>query len=511
MKKILLIGLDGGDLKILRSLISRNELKAFKELLEGGCCGKLKSTIPAITIPAWPAMFSGKNPGKLGAVGFSRLERDYSLHLFTSLDWKDDMIWTLLGEEGVKVGLVNVPGTNPVYEVNGFMISSDFGAFQTYPENLRVDIQLKPVEKYITYSQMLKAAKHNFEERAKAVIRLLKEREWDLFIWVIRITDVAMHWGTQKDIEKAYLLVDRYLEGVLNLAKKGGWNLFIVSDHGVRKVKKVFNVNTFLERIGYLKFEKTEEGKKHFFKVARFLFKLHMKPFLVAGYRLISRFTQGLSHLDPEALSVGIKWNETKAFTLTDTTSNFMGIWLNSKRNFDCGIISSDEEEDIKQELINRLMAFKDGGKPVVKQVWRKEELYPGASPYIPDLFIETEDGYAPDFRGYDEIIVPNKKYIHDPYGIFIAYGPDILQVKEELEGLRIIDVAPTIFHFMGFPIPSDVDGRVLKEIFKPSAEVAKREVVQKTYVLKSREARRISIAEEELIKTRLKDLGYLG
>ena len=63
----------------------------------------------------------------------------------------------------------------------------------------------------------------------------------------------------------------------------------------------------------------------------------------------------------------------------------------------------------------------------------------------------------------------------------------------------------------MGFPIPSDVDGRVLKEIFKPSAEAAKREVVQKTYVLKSREARRISIAEEELIKTRLKDLGYLG
>ncbi|MCD6514426.1 MAG: hypothetical protein J7L07_05840 [Candidatus Odinarchaeota archaeon] len=40
---------------------------------------------------------------------------------------------------------------------------------------------------------------------------------------------------------------------------------------------------------------------------------------------------------------------------------------------------------------------------------------------------------------------------------------------------ISIFDVAPTIFHLFGLPIPSTMDGRVLTEIFKPEGESAKR------------------------------------
>jgi len=49
--------------------------------------------------------------------------------------------------------------------------------------------------------------------------------------------------------------------------------------------------------------------------------------------------------------------------------------------------------------------------------------------------------------------------------GIFLAYGPNI---KKGLEiNARIYDIAPTILYIYHYYIPRDMEGRVLKEIFK--------------------------------------------
>ena len=493
------------DSRIVKSLIKRGNLNNFKRVMEQGCFGKLKSTIPPITIPAWIAMFSGKNAGKLGAVGFSRLESDYRMKVFTSTQWKKDMLWTLLGKEGLRTGLVNVPGTNPVYKINGFVIGSDFGTFQTYPEDLGIKMEIKPLEKIVTNSQRLKAAKYNFKERVRVASELLKRKDWQLFVWVIRLTDIAMHLGDRRAIEETYILVDKYIAPILKMVDKNNWNLFIVSDHGARRVKKNFNINTFLKETGYLKFGKENKS----LKIVRTLTKYKLKPLLMAGYRFLSRVTHHFSHFDPEAISADIKWDETKAFSLADTSSNFMGIWIHSKKNFDQGIVDSDEEI-IKQDLIDRLMEFKDGKVRVVKNVWRKEELYPDSSRYIPDLFVETEENYAPDFRAYDKVITDNDKYIHDPYGIFIASGSDIKN-KQELENLQIIDITPTILHMFDLPLSTDMDGRVLMEIFNAESEPGVRKPRFKKPVVHREEQTSFSSKEEEIIKKRLKTLGYLG
>jgi arylsulfatase A-like enzyme len=42
-----------------------------------------------------------------------------------------------------------------------------------------------------------------------------------------------------------------------------------------------------------------------------------------------------------------------------------------------------------------------------------------------------------------------------------------------EIEGANIVDLAPTALHAMGLPVPDDMDGRVLTELFSDGRPVA--------------------------------------
>jgi arylsulfatase A-like enzyme len=56
-----------------------------------------------------------------------------------------------------------------------------------------------------------------------------------------------------------------------------------------------------------------------------------------------------------------------------------------------------------------------------------------------------------------------------------MARGPQI-RTGVKVDG-RIVDVAPTILHILDVPVPSDMDRRVLTEIFKLESEPAQRKV----------------------------------
>jgi arylsulfatase A-like enzyme len=60
--------------------------------------------------------------------------------------------------------------------------------------------------------------------------------------------------------------------------------------------------------------------------------------------------------------------------------------------------------------------------------------------------------------------------------GTIRTYYPDI-KTGEKTEGARLIDIAGTVLHMMGLPVPQDMDGRVLKELYKEESEPAQRKV----------------------------------
>jgi len=124
-----------------------------------------------------------------------------------------------------------------------------------------------------------------------------------------------------------------------------------------------------------------------------------------------------------------------------------------------------------------------------------------------PDLLFEIDDFECSVQCGFDQ-----KTYRKPPFrlaktgahkrdGIFIAYGVDIRRAAE-IEGATIYDIAPTILHMSGLPVPSDTDGRVLTEIFEEGSELARREI---TY----QEAK--AEDEKERIREKIKKLKPFG
>jgi hypothetical protein len=158
-----------------------------------------------------------------------------------------------------------------------------------------------------------------------------------------------------------------------------------------------------------------------------------------------------------------------------------------------------------------------------VRQVLRREDCYHG--PYaenLPDLILVM----YPDYGSSDRLsnysaIVTDRPSINDPgghhmEGIFMARGPEIAAKAEALPDLLIEDVAPTVLHLMGLPVPSDMDGRVLTEILTP-ASLQARPVVKSSPLGRwpsETEAafiqEELSAEDEEEIRGRLRALSYL-
>ena len=100
----------------------------------------------------------------------------------------------------------------------------------------------------------------------------------------------------------------------------------------------------------------------------------------------------------------------------------------------------------------------------------------------------------------------------HRKDGVLIAHGPHI-RAGHQIENAEIIDLTPTMLYTMGLPVPDDMDGRILTDIFD--------EMYLSTHPI-GRQGQPISSpgqvstdvyteAEADEVRRRLKDLGYLG
>lgn len=114
-RRVIVIGIDGASPELIESWARGGELPTFSKIVEEGAFGRLRSTTPPLTYPAWSSFMTGKNPGQHGCFDFVYRPPDgYMPRPMNASIRKGASIWRLLGAAGKKVGVFNVPATYPV-------------------------------------------------------------------------------------------------------------------------------------------------------------------------------------------------------------------------------------------------------------------------------------------------------------------------------------------------------------------------------------------------------------
>ena len=532
MTKVLILGWDGATWDTATRLIEEDRMPNLKKLVKNGTWGILESSIPPWTIPAWNILSTGLNPGKLGfATFFVRQGYEFKPYfLFRQFQIKRN-IWDLLSKEGKRVIVTNLPNLHIACEINGYMacgwLFSDENNL-TYPLDLReeldricggyeVDIVIPGFRIGSKYAKVptsdeeyLSKSREILEKHSKAFVYLLKHKEWDFAFIAFAEPDRAQHrfWDNPKIVKETYQILDQKLDYIIDNVIDNDTIVFLVSDHGFGSNKRILNVNEFLMREGYLKLKVERNGKRlNFFNTIRKVIR-ELKLISIAKRTLNllpSKIREGiLKDLHPKSiLEVEIDWENTKCFA----NGVFGDIYLNVKGRDPQGSVNPEEYDTIRDEIIKKLKSLKDPktGKRLNIQVFKREDIYGVGvqNKELPDLVVlvnEDINGINPNI-GMGEVISYGRGGNHRLNGIFLAYGPGIK--KAQRVDAKIYDIAPTILHIFGLPIPNDMNGRVLMEIFEEDSEFARRKpkYVDPSYYEKGQEDEKIKKALKKAIK----------
>jgi len=489
--------------------------------MKEGCSGKLKSTIPPITFPAWPAMLSGKNPGKLGFIDFTKKVGDKEFDFVGPEMFKGQLLWDILNEKGIKVGVVDFPEAFG-WKINGFIIHG------YSPELLDIIHPLSLKEEIITNFKKLPVVLESVsdEKRKETILEntrlkfdlltwLLKREDWDVLVFLLSGPDEIMHHATDEaSIFSVYKIIDDEFSKIVQFCEDKNIFLFVVSDHGCKLVENEFCINKWLEEEELL-FPK--KRKIHFFEnfldqLVSYLLKKGFRANLRFFARIVKKTTGKELRRSGQRFLDNIDWQKTKLYGFTSSVSSFMGLWLNRYRKT-LNKNSCEEAINIDLErIVGKLKRLVDPntGKKVIKNVFSRNELYHG--PYVdtlPDLIIEASDDYAMVSGIHSWLFGRTKSYIHSLYGVVFAHGPNIKR-GIRISNAEIFDITPTVLHLLDLPVPTDIDGKVLKDIYSEDSQLFRRPVKYRKPIEKREEIAGLSDKEKKRIKERLRKLGYL-
>jgi predicted AlkP superfamily phosphohydrolase/phosphomutase len=206
-----------------------------------------------------------------------------------------------------------------------------------------------------------------------------------------------------------------------------------------------------------------------------------------------------------------VDWSRTRAYA----RGNFGQIFINRQGREPEGIVSEGDYKRVVDEIIARLPTLRDPktGAPLVSQAKRRDELFHGpAIDRAPDIavFMADERNVALGTADFPANTVAEKAIgntgDHRFPGILMMQGRGIK--RGSLPQASLLDVAPTVLHLLGLPVPKDMDGRVLLEALGDDLQgVAYTEGQAASTAAQSG----YTAAEEAEILAHLDSLGYLG
>jgi len=469
--KTIVVGLDGAHFELINPWIEEGELPNIKKCIENGAYGDLEVCLPPVTSPNWKCYSTGKNPGKLGIFWWENIDiKKRRVYFPSKRKSQHKEIWDYLSEAGYRVAVIGTPLTYPPKKVNGIMIAGGPDCPEsgfTYPKKLEKILKRKYNYKVHPYHKIdhdtekaVKEIHEIIESRFRLALDLIENDDFDFIQVTTFYLNALQHFLWDDDATKeGWKIVDRYVGKFIN---KKDLNVIFMSDHGSNKIEITFNINTWLHKEGYLKYNLNYKISKFFAEkgitqenLMRLLDLFHIRSVLsrIVPEEVKMKIPVNQEEIRKEGISSRIDWDKTIAIA-----SGQGPIY----------ILKKEKKEEIKRKILE---IRSPSGKRIADNIYEKEDIYKGE--YIaeaPDLIIDqAKNVLIKGGIGKRKIFESQKdnkwKAENKKYGLFIAYGPSFL--KGKIKKVSILDLAPTILSLYGIEKTEDMDGRVLREILK--------------------------------------------
>jgi predicted AlkP superfamily phosphohydrolase/phosphomutase len=352
------------------------------------------------------------------------------------------------------VVVVGVPPSYPPRHVNGvnvgcFMTPDTKTHDYTYPTSVRQEID-RLVEEYpvdvkgfrTNNKDWLRNQIYDMTRKHFEVIRyLMVTHEWDYFQFVEIGVDRVHHgfWKYHDPLHRQYVpgnpyeslindyytYVDQEIGTLLELLDDDT-NVLVVSDHGAQRLDGGFCVNEWLRREGLLVLKEPVT-----------------KP-------------------TPFAPSL-VDWERTRVWS---EGGYYARVFFNVQGREPKGIVPESGYDELIEEMTARFHALcDDRGEPMGSLVFQPRDLYRNLRNVPPDLIVHFGALYWRSIGGlgYDSLYLQENDTgpddcNHAQLGSFLLAAPN-LPVRGEMEGMHLLDIAPTLLDLAGLETPESMQG----------------------------------------------------
>jgi len=554
LTKTIVIGIDSGCWEYIDPLLKEDRLPNIKSLMKNGAAGILKSTIPPLSPVAWSSFITGKKPENHGIFDYWHIKynpKQNGLGRYfrpvTPKDRKGIPFWKYLNQYGHKVGIVNIPTTYPADKVNGFFISGydspEKSPNMVYPKDLYNQLLTKYGQEVFNIpsfdllkkgeiNKFIKLYTQHDKKQTLAAIELAKKYNISTLVINYMMNDHFNHlMKDYSNVEKGLEIIDKNI-GLL-VKEFPSANFIVISDHGSMRTKGAFLISEWLMKQGLLQFKhkpyklrRLRVAFHHFFtrfnlrgRLEKYIRNTIVLPLQFLPEALCEKLVNSIAAQNP---ILYWPWDDIdfSRSIVAMCSPAIGGIYLNTKENGLDDTLSSQEyfkiRETLKKEL-NKII-HPQIHIPLVTNIYTREEVYNHSFNHAPDLMvfslfsintsIRLKDGEKNNFFvSNDEV---NYYGIHSEEGIYIFSGSSFNKNFNSI--LYIWDIPAIILHLNNIPISNDFDTTISEKVFsdqyiKKNPLIYKKQESSFSHQIISSD---LSNDEAELVKERLKDLGYM-